>query len=257
MIRLEKQSIQAIKQAIEAGVSNQALDALRKDERKGVQTLIRRYDKEVARKKQLHADHERRLTYERAAYGKGAQLIAGVDEVGRGPLAGPVVASAVILPKDVFLPGLRDSKQLSFTQREQFYHVIQDQALAIGIGVVEAARIDEINILNASIEAMKRAIDDLSESPDYLLVDAVSLHYKNIAEDAIIKGDDHSVSIAAASVIAKVTRDRMMQSFHETYPYYGFAKNQGYGTKEHLEGLASHGPSPIHRFSFQPVKNAT
>ncbi|MEO2238703.1 ribonuclease HII [Dorea sp. YH-dor226] len=179
--------------------------------------------------------------------------ICGIDEVGRGPLAGPVVAGAVILPKDIPILYLNDSKKLSEKKREALYDEIMEHAVATGIGIVAPARIDEINILQATYEAMRMAIENLKVRPDLLLNDAVTIPEVDIPQVPIIKGDAKSVSIAAASIIAKVTRDRMMVEYDQIIPGYDFASNKGYGTKAHIAGLKEHGPSPIHRRTF--IKN--
>lgn len=176
--------------------------------------------------------------------------ICGIDEVGRGPLAGPVVAGAVILPKDVEILYLNDSKKLSEKKREALYDEIMEKAVAVGIGMAGPARIDEINILQATYEAMRMAIEKLSVRPDLLLNDAVTIPGVEIQQVPIIKGDAKSVSIAAASIVAKVTRDRMMKEYDAIFPGYDFASNKGYGTKTHIEALKSLGPCVIHRRSF-------
>ena len=179
--------------------------------------------------------------------------ICGIDEVGRGPLAGPVVAGAVILPKDNPILYLNDSKKLSEKKREMLYDEIMEHAVATGIGIVGPARIDEINILQATYEAMRMAIANLGVKPDLLLNDAVTIPEVDIRQVPIIKGDAKSVSIAAASIIAKVTRDRLMVEYDKVLPGYDFASNKGYGTKAHREGLKKLGPTPIHRATF--IKN--
>ena len=179
--------------------------------------------------------------------------VCGIDEVGRGPLAGPVVAGAVILPKDCKILYLNDSKQLSEKKREELYDVIMEQAVSTGLGFVAPARIDEINILQATYEAMREAISKLNPQPDVLLNDAVTIPQVSIRQVPIIKGDAKSVSIAAASIIAKVTRDRLMVQYDSLFPEYGFASNKGYGSATHIEALKTYGPSPIHRHSF--IKN--
>ena len=178
------------------------------------------------------------------------QAICGIDEVGRGPFAGPVVAGAVILPKDHPILCLNDSKKLSEKKREELYEVILKEAVATGIGMASPARIDEINILQATYEAMRMAISNLAVQPDLLLNDAVTIPEIEIMQIPIIKGDAKSVSIAAASILAKVTRDRLMVEYEKVFPGYDFASNKGYGTKAHIEGLKKLGPTPIHRMSF-------
>lgn len=177
-------------------------------------------------------------------------FICGIDEVGRGPLAGPVYAAAVILPKDTEILYLNDSKQLSAKKREELYDVIMEKAVAVGIGCADNRRIDEINILQATYEAMREAVTKLEPRPDILLNDAVTIPGIEIKQVGIVKGDARSVSIAAASIVAKVTRDRLMTELDEVYPGYGFASNKGYGSAEHIEALKKLGPTPIHRRSF-------
>ncbi len=180
--------------------------------------------------------------------------ICGVDEVGRGPLVGPVVASAVILPKNYYIEGLTDSKKLSKKKRESFFEIINKDALAIGIGVVDNKKIDEINILEASRLAMKIAVNNLKIKPDVILTDAMKLDI-GIPEEDIIKGDLKSITISAASVIAKVTRDKMMEELHEKYPMYNFIKNNGYPTKEHVEAIKKYGIIEEHRKTFNPIRD--
>ena len=188
--------------------------------------------------------------YEKALWDEGKNFVAGVDEVGRGPLAGPVVTAAVILPEDFDVLGVDDSKKLSAKKREELYELIMEKAIAVSIGRREAEVIDEINILEATKAAMMDAVNALAVRPDHVLIDAVKLNDLDIPQTAIIKGDAKSVSIAAASIIAKVTRDREMVEMDKKYPGYAFASNKGYGTKAHYEGLAKHGPCPIHRRTF-------
>ena len=180
--------------------------------------------------------------------------ICGVDEVGRGPLVGPVVASAVILPKNYYIEGLTDSKKLSKKKRESFFEIINKDALAIGIGVVDNKKIDEINILEASRLAMKIAVNNLKIKPDVILTDAMKLDM-GIDEEDIIKGDLKSITISAASIIAKVTRDKMMEELHNKYPMYNFIKNNGYPTKEHVEAIKKYGIIEEHRKTFSPIKD--
>ncbi|HWP49110.1 MAG TPA: ribonuclease HII [Candidatus Limnocylindrales bacterium] len=194
------------------------------------------------------------LYYERLAYAQGARYVAGIDEVGRGCLAGPVVACAIIFPPHTFIEGVKDSKKLSPEKREYLFDLIQKQALGIGIGIVEESVIDEINILRATIKAMEKAVQALQPCPDHLLIDALFLENFSIPQFAIKEGDNISFSIAAASIVAKVTRDRMMIAYSEQYPQYQFSKHKGYGTPEHLEAIARYGPCPLHRKSFRGVK---
>ena len=180
----------------------------------------------------------------------GYALICGVDEVGRGPFAGPVMAGAVILPKDIRIPYINDSKKLSEKRREALYDEIMEKAVSVGIGMVSPQRIDEINILQATYEAMREAIGALSAQPDLILADAVKIPEVDIPQVSIIKGDAKSQTIAAASIIAKVTRDRLMKEYDQIMPEYHFASNKGYGTREHIEALRKYGPTAIHRRSF-------
>ena len=177
-------------------------------------------------------------------------LVAGVDEAGRGPLAGPVVAAACIMPRDAFIDGIDDSKRLSAAARERLYERITETAAAFAVAVVAHTVIDEINILNATKLAMRRVVEQLRSTPDIVLIDAVKLDLP-VRTVSIVKGDAKSYAIAAASILAKVTRDRMMRRYDEEYPGYGFAKNKGYGTAEHIRALAELGPSPIHRRTFR------
>lgn len=214
--------------------------------------------KKAEREAYLKARLEEMLQYERKLYGEGYGYIAGVDEVGRGPLAGPVVAAAVVLPQDFDVPGVDDSKKLSEKKREQLYAVIWDKALAIGIGSRDNLLIDEVNILEATKLAMIDAIGNAEKmlrerfgaDIDYVLFDAMKIDAVRKPQMSLIKGDAKSVSIAAASIIAKVTRDRQMEEWSRTYPDYAFEKNKGYGTKAHYEGLERCGLTPIHRKSF-------
>ena len=192
------------------------------------------------------------LKYERELKEKGIKLIAGVDEVGRGPLIGPVVAAAVILPDDFKLDGLTDSKKLSEKKREQYYEIIKNEAISIGVGIISEKRIDEINIYEATKEAMKEAINNLKIKPEHILIDAMPLDLE-IETTSIIKGDLLSISISAASVIAKVTRDHMLYDIDKEYPMYDLKNNKGYGTKKHIEAIKEYGITKYHRLSFKPV----
>lgn len=217
---------------------------MNKREEERLQKQQEKLEKEIARTEAMSV-YEREYSH--------YATICGIDEVGRGPLAGPVVAGAVILPKDNPILYLNDSKKLSEKKREALYDEIMEHAVATGIGIVAPARIDEINILQATYEAMRMAIENLKVRPDLLLNDAVTIPEVDIPQVPIIKGDAKSVSIAAASIIAKVTRDRMMVEYDQIIPGYDFASNKGYGTKAHIAGLKEHGPSPIHRRTF--IKN--
>ncbi len=221
------------------------------DERPGVQSLVAKANKKIADLDKEKARIEKLKEFEHKYESFG--YICGIDEVGRGPLAGPVVAGAVILPKDCKILYLNDSKQLSEKKREELYDVIMNEAVATGLGFIGPERIDEINILNATYEAMRQAIGNLKVKPDVLLNDAVTIPEVDIKQVAIIKGDARSVSIAAASIIAKVTRDRLMVEYDLKYPEYGFKDNKGYGSAKHIEALKKFGKTPIHRNTF--IKN--
>lgn len=206
----------------------------------------------------LFPESDGRLTgdtffYEGLARRAGYNFIAGVDEAGRGPLAGPVVAGAVILPPNPELPGIRDSKMMTAKARDTAFDVIRSEALAAAVGVVSCAYIDEFNILKASLEAMARAVKALEPKPETLLVDGIHPVPLSITQKCLKKGDQISRSISAASVLAKVYRDRIMRSYHRMYPVYGFDKNKGYGTRQHLEALKRNGPCPVHRLTFKRV----
>ena len=195
--------------------------------------------------------------FEQEARRCGYRRIAGIDEAGRGPLAGPVVAAAVILPVRCQVVGVDDSKQLSEAERDRLYGVILKKAVGVGIGSADADEIDSLNILEATRLAMRRAVQDLVPPPDYLLIDAVTLPTVNVQSRPIIRGDQLSLSIAAASIIAKVTRDHLMAAYHEEFPQYNFLSHKGYGTAEHMRRLALYGPCAIHRRTFAPVRGAS
>ena len=218
------------------------------DERSGVAALVKKARKQIDDYEKELLRTEGMKEYEKK-YGEYS-YICGIDEVGRGPLAGPVVAGTVILPKNCDILYLNDSKQLSEKKREELYEVIMEKAVSTGLGFVTPERIDEINILQATYEAMRMAIGELDPVPDLLLNDAVTIPEVTIRQVPIIKGDAKSISIAAASIIAKVTRDRLMTEYEKKYPGYGFAANKGYGSAEHIAAIRELGPTPIHRRSF-------
>lgn len=237
--------------AIKIADIKKALKKYKDDERTGVQKLSESYEKkyDAYLKEQKRLDGM--LEYENKYYEKGAQFIAGIDEVGRGPLAGPVMAAAVILPKGCRIEGLNDSKQLSAKKRDELFEVIKQNAVAIGIGCVDNKMIDKVNIRNATHMAMKAAADNLEQKPDYILVDGNdTIPDVDIQQESIVKGDSKSMSVAAASVVAKVLRDRLMFEYAKEYPGYDFENNVGYGTKKHYEGIRNLGLTAIHRFSF-------
>ena len=226
------------------------------DGRAGVQAAISKRKRELQKQVDEDLRLEKMLAYEKELYAQGIHLIAGVDEVGRGPLAGPVVAAAVILPENCKIPGLNDSKKIPKSKHYAIYQAVLDQALSIGIGIKDNQVIDQVNIYEATKLAMLEAIQELDPRPQHLLIDAMKLDLP-ISQTSIIKGDANSLSIAAASIVAKVTRDQMMAAYDQQYPGYDFAQNAGYGTSNHLEGLEKHGVTPIHRRSFEPIKSMT
>lgn len=247
-------NIKAIREELQAAEDSSVpffIKAYEADARAGVQKLVGQAKKRLqnleAEKKRIYALQEYERRYPQAAF------ICGIDEVGRGPLAGPVVAGAVILPKDCEILYINDSKKLSAAKREELYDVIMEQAIAVGLGQASPQRIDEINILQATYEAMRQAINNLGVMPDILLNDAVTIPGVSTPQVPIIKGDAKSISIGAASIIAKVTRDRLMVEYDKIMPEYGFASHKGYGSAEHIKAIKTYGPSPIHRASF--IKN--
>ena len=247
-------SIKDIKSEFETASKDEIKELYEKyagDERAGVKNIILKYKKQeeklVKERERLALMHEFENKYDNHQY------ICGIDEAGRGPLAGPVVAGAVILPKDCEILYLNDSKKLSAKKRDELYDEIMEKAVSTGVGIVSPARIDEINILQATYEAMRIAVSKLSVEPDILLNDAVIIPELKMKQVSIIKGDAKSVSIAAASIIAKVTRDRLMLEYDKIMPEYHFSGNKGYGSAEHIEALKKYGPTPIHRTTF--IKN--
>ena len=247
-------SIQKIKEELKTAEQTELLkliDFYAQDNRKGVQTAVAQARKQMEalekEKQRIEAMKSFEHQYEHLGY------VCGIDEVGRGPFAGPVVAGAVILPKDCDILYINDSKKLSEKKREELYEEIMEKAIAVQVGYASPARIDEINILQATYEAMREAVSKLPVTPQILLNDAVTIPGITIPQVPIIKGDAKSVSIAAASIIAKVTRDRLMREYDKIMPEYGFASNKGYGSREHIEALRTYGATPIHRKSF--IKN--
>ena len=232
-------------------LQDEFINSIRNDERKGVINIVSKYDKEKE-KKILELIRVKKMHLYENKYSE-FQLICGVDEVGRGPLAGPVMAGAVILPKDCIILRVNDSKKLSEKVREELFEEIKEKAIAYAIGTSSPKRIDEINILNATYEAMISAITSLNPLPDLLLNDAVTIPGLSMRQVPIIKGDAKSISIASASILAKVTRDRIMEEYHNIYPEYDFASNKGYGSAKHIEALKKYGKTPIHRETF--IKN--
>ena len=247
-------TIKEVKELLSSNdVTEAQLAELEKDPRGGVQKLIVRYRKKQAKLLAKKEAFLERFSYEKQFWQKG-ELVAGVDEVGRGPLAGPVVTAAVIIDHNFDLLEVNDSKKLSPEKRLQLYPKILSEAVSVGIGVKSAAVIDQINIYEADRQAMAQAVKALDVKPDALLVDAMNVPI-DIPQIELIKGDAKSNSIAAASIVAKVFRDKLMDDYDKIYPQYGFPRNAGYGTKEHVEALKKYGPTPIHRKTFAPVSD--
>ena len=253
---LPLQDIEA--QALKKGSIAEALEFLRfrlkDDARTGALSLLGKFEKKAAKDTREIKRLQELWKFEKIATEKGFQFIAGVDEAGRGPLAGPVVAAAVILLPGILLTGVDDSKKVTAPKREELFIRIQQSAIGVGVGQASVAEIDEMNIYRAAQLAMERAIEALGQKPDYLLTDAMPLpRLSSVAQEPLIHGDALSTTIAAASIIAKVTRDRLMEQLHQQYPAYGFESHKGYGTEEHLKALEVHGICPEHRLSFGPV----
>ncbi|MBM7623538.1 ribonuclease HII [Sporohalobacter salinus] len=259
-MQLEEMTIKEIKSELKSmelkAISDELIAELIADSRKGVRQLAKRCERRKKRAAKKRKKFYKMKRFEDDLVNRGYRLIGGVDEAGRGPLAGPVVASVVILPKDIFMPGLNDSKQLSEEKREEFFAELQKEALDIGVGIVDSDCIDDINIRNANYQAMRKAILNLDKTPDYLLVDGEEIPEIEIRQQKIVDGDARSISIAAASIIAKVTRDRMLVEYDKEYPEYNFAQHKGYGTASHIDALEKYGPCSIHRYSFSKVREA-
>lgn len=229
------------------------MDTFRTDERASVQNLIKKTERRLEKEEKERIRMKAMWDFEREAKEQGYRWIAGTDEVGRGPLAGPVVAAAVILPEDADLPEIKDSKKLSEKQRETLNILIKEQAVAWSIAEISPEKIDEINILEASRLAMKLSVEDLKQKADFVLVDGIPNPRIEGPSRAIVKGDNRSISIAAASVIAKVYRDHLMEEYDKKYPGYEFAQNKGYPTESHMNAVRTIGPCPIHRMTFRPL----
>ena len=247
--------IAEVKELLAGEPTEQQLAELVQDERSGVQKLVASYYKRQEKLKAAKQKFYEMQAFERECYAAGQQLVAGVDEAGRGPLAGPLVIAAVILPQDVFISGLNDSKQLSAAKRDLLYEEIMAKALDIEVNIVSVSNIDELNIYAATQQGMAQVIENLHCKPQTALIDAMPLRLPDIEVESIIHGDALSVSIAAASIIAKVTRDRIMERLDEVYPAYGFAHNKGYGSAAHMQALAEQGATRWHRRSYEPVKS--
>ncbi|MBO3446130.1 ribonuclease HII [Clostridium sp. CCUG 7971] len=250
---MKDKSVKEIKEIVDSLSTDSYLEyieILRNDERKSVQNLAVKMAKKLDA---IRKENERLETiniFENDGYNKGYLYIGGIDEAGRGPLAGPVVAAVVVFKSNTKIEGINDSKKISEAKRDELFDIIKEQALDYGIGIVNNNEIDEFNILQATYMAMKKAINCLEKAPDYLLIDATTIPGVDTPQKPIIKGDSKSISIAAASILAKVTRDSIMYQYDEMYPEYGFKSHKGYGTKEHYEAIEKHGITPIHRKSF-------
>lgn len=251
---MQKKTIAEIKHILEStSVSEVVLTTFRNDSRKGVKRLVEQYERKQKREKKLREQFLLKQSFDFSLAHNG-EHIAGVDEAGRGPLAGPVVAAAVILPRDFFLLELNDSKQLSEQKRSQLFEVITSEAISYSYAIVSNEEIDRLNILGATKKAMQEALYHLDVEPDIALIDAVELNELRFPQRSIIEGDSKSLAIGAASIVAKVIRDRLMDKLHEEYPMYDFKQNKGYGTKSHLDALKTYGITKYHRKSFTPVQ---
>ncbi len=248
-------NITEIKELLAGAPTAEQLATLAADERKGVQKLLAAYNKRLEK---AAAEKERftaMLKLERELYDEGCELIAGVDEAGRGPLAGPLVIAAVILPKDVFISGLNDSKQLSAAKRDMLYNEVMAKALDIEVNIVSVSNIDELNIYSATQQGMAQVLENLHCRPQAALIDAMPVKVPGMKIESVVHGDALSASVAAASIIAKVTRDRIMERLDLVYPAYGFAHNKGYGSGAHMQAVREQGATRWHRRSFEPVKS--
>ena len=251
----EKMKINEVKELLAGTPTSEQLAELKADERSGVQKLLAAYYKRLEKAAQEKERFTKMLSYEKKYYAQGIQYVAGVDEAGRGPLAGPLVIAAVILPQDVFISGLNDSKQLSAAKRDKLYDEVLAKAVAIEVNIVSVSNIDKYNIYTATQRGMAEVLEHLPVRPRVALIDAMPVEAKGIETVSIIHGDALSASIAAASIIAKVTRDRIMERMDVLYPAYGFASNKGYGSGAHMQAIAEYGATKWHRRSYEPVKS--
>lgn len=247
--------ISEVKELLAAAPTPEQIAMLQADERSGVKKLLAAYYKRLEKAALEQARFESMLTYEKEYYAQGMQYVAGVDEAGRGPLAGPLVIAAVILPQAVFIAGLNDSKQLSAAKREQLYDEIIAKAVAIEVNIVSVSNIDKLNIYTATQRGMAEVLEHLPVQPQVALIDAMPVEAKEINTVSIVHGDALSASIAAASIIAKVTRDRIMERLDKLFPAYGFSHNKGYGSGAHMQVIAEFGATKWHRRSYEPVKS--
>ena len=247
--------INEVKELLAGKPTCEQLAELKADERSGVQKLLAAYYKRLEKAAQEKERFTKMLSYEKKYYAQGIQYVAGVDEAGRGPLAGPLVIAAVILPQDVFISGLNDSKQLSAAKRDKLYDEVLAKAVAIEVNIVSVSNIDKYNIYTATQRGMAEVLEHLPVRPRVALIDAMPVEAKGMETVSIIHGDALSASIAAASIIAKVTRDRIMERMDVLYPAYGFANNKGYGSGAHMQAIAEFGATKWHRRSYEPVKS--
>ena len=247
--------INEVKELLAGTPTCEQLADLKADERSGVQKLLAAYYKRLEKAAQEKERFTKMLSYEKKYYAQGIQYVAGVDEAGRGPLAGPLVIAAVILPQDVFISGLNDSKQLSAAKRDKLYDEVLAKAVAIEVNIVSVSNIDKYNIYTATQRGMAEVLEHLPVRPQVALIDAMPVEAKGMETVSIIHGDALSASIAAASIIAKVTRDRIMERMDVLYPAYGFASNKGYGSGAHMQAIAEFGATKWHRRSYEPVKS--
>lgn len=247
--------INEVKELLTGTPTCEQLAELKADERSGVQKLLAAYYKRLEKAAQERERFTKMLSYEKKYYAQGIQYVAGVDEAGRGPLAGPLVIAAVILPQDVFISGLNDSKQLSAAKRDKLYDEVLAKAVAIEVNIVSVSNIDKYNIYTATQRGMAEVLEHLPVRPQVALIDAMPVEAEGMETVSIIHGDALSASIAAASIIAKVTRDRIMERMDVLYPAYGFASNKGYGSGAHMQAIAEFGATKWHRRSYEPVKS--
>ena len=247
--------ISEVKELLAGEPTAEQLATLKDDERSGVQRLLASYYKRLEKEELERERFDKMLTFEKEYYAQGMQYVEGVDEAGRGPLAGPLVIAAVILPQDVFISGLNDSKQISAVKRDKLYDEIIAKAVAIEVNIVSVSNIDKYNIYSATQRGMAEVLEHLPVRPQVALIDAMPVQVKDMETVPIVHGDALSVSIAAASIIAKVTRDRIMERLDEKFPAYGFANNKGYGSGAHMQAIAEFGATRWHRRSYEPVKS--
>ena len=248
-------TINEIKELLSNEPTAELIAELAQDKRVAVQKLLQSYHKRIEKAALEKERFYKMLSYEREYYSEGAKLIAGVDEAGRGPLAGPLVIAAVILPEDVFISGLNDSKQISASKRDKLYDEVLQKAISVSVNIVSISNIDELNIYRATQVGMSEVLLSLDVRPDVALIDAMPVEAEDIKTVSLVHGDALSASIAAASIVAKVTRDRIMEKLAVLYPAYGFAGNKGYGSKEHMQAIKNEGATSWHRRSYEPVKS--